>query len=107
MARIKTHTAGSDGWSEWIVPVMDGYRIACCECGLVHNMQFKAHKIVLHNADGSWEAKELDPEKYRVEFRVSLNNRSTGQVRRHKKGSLTMRTGRIGRTGRTERRTQR
>lgn len=27
--------------NEWIKPVMRGYRIKCCDCGLVHEMDFK------------------------------------------------------------------
>ena len=32
---------------EWIQPVMKGYLMACCDCGLVHRMDFrivKGHK---------------------------------------------------------------
>lgn len=28
-----------DGWSEWIHP-LPGYRMQCCDCGLIHDMQF-------------------------------------------------------------------
>lgn len=34
--------AGKDGWTEWVKPVPKGYRIQCCDCGLVHEMEFKA-----------------------------------------------------------------
>ena len=26
---------------EWVRPVMKGYRMACCDCGLVHKIDFK------------------------------------------------------------------
>lgn len=29
---------GEDDWSEWIHP-LPGYRMGCCDCGLVHEMQ--------------------------------------------------------------------
>lgn len=55
-----------DGWSEWVHP-LPGYKMSCCECGLVHNMQFK---IV---------------EKGRIIFRAQRNSRATAAVRREKK----------------------
>jgi hypothetical protein len=27
--------------NEWQYPIMKGYKMACCDCGLVHNMTFK------------------------------------------------------------------
>ncbi len=26
---------------EWIQPVMEGYRMTCCDCGLVHLLDFR------------------------------------------------------------------
>lgn len=57
-----------EGWTEWIYPVMDGYRMGCCDCGLVHEMQFRV--------TGEYD---------RVEFRVRRNNRATAQLRRRHK----------------------
>lgn len=28
-----------DGWAEWVHPE-PGYRLQCCGCGLVHDMEF-------------------------------------------------------------------
>ncbi len=25
---------------EWIMPIMSGYKMACCDCGLVHQIDF-------------------------------------------------------------------
>lgn len=30
-----------DGWSEWIQPTPTGYKMACCDCGLVHSLNFR------------------------------------------------------------------
>jgi hypothetical protein len=30
---------GEDGWADWIHP-LPGYRMRCCDCGLVHDMEF-------------------------------------------------------------------
>ena len=54
--------------NEWVFPKHDGYKMACCDCGLVHNMQFR----VVKQKNG-----RLD-----VKFRVSRNNRSTAMMRR-------------------------
>ena len=59
-----------DGWSRWVFPVMDGYKMTCCDCGLVHDMQFRV-------------TEEYD----RVEFRVRRNERSTAAVRRYRKAT--------------------
>lgn len=28
-----------DGWTDWVHP-LPGYRMQCCDCGLVHDMEF-------------------------------------------------------------------
>ena len=48
---------------EWVQPVEKGYRMACCDCGLVHILDFRV-------VDG------------RAQFRAFRANRSTGQKRR-------------------------
>ncbi len=35
---IEVMVAGEDGWSDWIHP-LPGYIMACCDCGLTHEMQ--------------------------------------------------------------------
>lgn len=40
--RFKQHKAGRGGWSDWVYPTMEkNYLFKCCDCGLVHEMQFK------------------------------------------------------------------
>lgn len=56
-ARYKQEVAG-----EWIQPVRRGYRLACCDCSLVHTMDFRVHKG-------------------RAQFRVFRNNRATSAMR--------------------------
>ncbi len=66
MPRFRQEEAVNGRWSRWVQPVRRGYKMACCDCGLVHDMDFRI-------------------EGNRVQFRVARNNRSTGQVRRHMK----------------------
>lgn len=84
VTKYKQHYANEEGYSEWETPEMKGFKLSCCDCGLVHNMDFKVLKVTETFEDGTWNTEEPDGD-YRVEFRVSRNNRSTGQVRRHMK----------------------
>lgn len=57
------------GWprpkrNQWFLPDMERFKVCCCECGLVHQFDFR---IV----------------KGRVRMRVRRDNRSTAQKRRH------------------------
>ena len=51
--------------NEWVQPIKNGYKMCCCDCGLVHSMDFKI-------------------EKGKVYFRARRNNRSTAMIRFHK-----------------------
>ena len=51
---------------EWIQPIKQGYKLVCCDCGLVHKLDFRVHKG-------------------RVQFRGDRDNRATAQVRRWRK----------------------
>lgn len=55
------YTQVKDG--EWIQPILRGYRTACCDCGLVHRMQFR---IVVN----------------RVQFRAIRDKEETRKMRR-------------------------
>lgn len=59
-----TYPEAEDG--EWILPVANGHRHQCCDCGLVHKVDYRI-------VDG------------KVEFRSTRDGRATGQVRRHLK----------------------
>lgn len=52
---------------EWVRPVRRGYKLACCDCCLVHRMDFRVVKY------GSG---------HKVEFRVYRHNRATATMRR-------------------------
>lgn len=48
---------------EWVQPIRKGYKMACCDCGLVHVMDFRIYKG-------------------RVQLRAFRDNRATGQLRK-------------------------
>ncbi len=35
------HSEGPRGFSRWVQPVMRKYFLCCCDCDLVHEMQFR------------------------------------------------------------------
>lgn len=84
MAKYKRMIERKDGWCDWASPIMDGYKLGCCDCGLVHDMQFAVVRKTKDNPDGTWTCTDLDPDKYRIFFRARRNKRSTAAVRRHK-----------------------
>jgi hypothetical protein len=57
---------------EWVQPVRRNYGFACCDCGLVHTMNFR----LVPNDHG--------PGK-KIQFQAERDNRATGQIRRHMK----------------------
>ena len=53
---------------EWVQPTPRGYRLACCDCGLVHRMDFR----VVQSADGRRPA---------VQVRFFRHARATAAIR--------------------------
>lgn len=51
---------------EWIQPIRKGYKLCCCDCGLVHKFEFRVSKG-------------------QIQFRGDRDNRATAMVRRHMK----------------------
>lgn len=70
MPRYRQETAGEGGgpWSRWVQPRRKGYKLACCDCGLVHAMDFR----LVASANGGRH----------IQFRVKRDNRATAAVRR-------------------------
>jgi hypothetical protein len=68
MARRRADWVRSKGnpWSKWVLPVRRGYRFGCCDCGLVHEIDFR-------HVDG------------RIQYRVKRDNRATAALRREAK----------------------
>jgi hypothetical protein len=72
---------GDDGWTDWVQPKHAKYKILCCDCGLVHEMQFR----VVKDTGRSKFCDIEDKVKGLVVFRVKRDNRATANVRRTKK----------------------
>ena len=67
--RFKQYKAGKGGWSEWVYPKPSNtYLFKCCDCGLIHEMQFAS--IIARNKKGiHFDVVKLPPE-IRVSFRA-------------------------------------
>lgn len=69
MPRFIKMNEGRGGWCEWIMPVVDqNYLMKCCDCGLVHEVQFKAF-AEHHQKRDTFQATVL-PWPIRVMFRA-------------------------------------
>ena len=53
---------------EWRAPRRRGYRVGCCDCGLVHRMNYRLHR----NQNG----------RCQIQVQSFRDNRATAQVRR-------------------------
>ena len=82
MKKIRPEKAvTAKGYTRWLPPIMRGYKMACCDCGLVHEMQFHAVEVLKEYADGRWVMKRLPLKKYRVIMRARRAERATAQQR--------------------------
>jgi hypothetical protein len=66
--RFKTMRPGRGGWTEWVCPTPESYLMKCCDCGLVHEMQFSAFAEA-NQKRGNFEIIKL-PWPIRAMFRV-------------------------------------
>lgn len=74
--KCKPMHPGRGGWSEWVEPVMNGYLMQCCDCGLVHEMQFKTfEQTTPTDKRGKWKARPV--KNGRVSFRARRVRRTT------------------------------
>lgn len=69
-------------WTDWEYP-NPTYRLACCSCGLVHDLRFQVFKVSdcergRFNVVGPASRRE-----FRAAFKIRVNNRATAAMRRH------------------------
>jgi hypothetical protein len=60
---------GEDGWTEWIHP-LEPYFMQCCDCGLVHEAEFRIIKDKIRKPDGTWDAVYTSDPLLEVIFRM-------------------------------------
>ena len=44
--KCKKVKVGKSGWSYWQKPKMKGYMMQCCDCDLIHEVEFRVYKVV-------------------------------------------------------------
>ena len=64
---------------------MNRYMMSCCDCGLVHEMEFRAFRRGKVRADGSYLLAVLPPSKYGVRLRARRAARYTRRERMKRK----------------------
>lgn len=57
-------------WSDWQYPVMTNYRMKCCDCGLVHVINFNAMKVIKAYKNGVKLREFLPKKDYVVAFKI-------------------------------------
>jgi hypothetical protein len=77
-------TTEGNEFSEWVMPRdRTDYKMACCDCGLVHDLQFAVMRVAERLPRNRLHLTTIrKQEKFQVMFRARRNNRSTGQKRR-------------------------
>lgn len=65
-----------------VQPVMRGYRMACCDCGLVHRLNFR---VVITKGRNQHKAISADGGKITVQFRAWRDEGETKKLRRKRK----------------------
>ena len=83
--RFKKVVERDDGWSDLILPNMKGYKMACCDCGLVHELDFQVFEIIGQDERGVFITRDMPDDKAQVGFKARRHVRSTAQKRRHVK----------------------
>lgn len=79
--KFKKHEAGEGGWSEWVSPSRkQPYKFACCDCGLVHEMEFEAVELERQSRNGWWRGKDFTV-PFRVLFRARRDDAATEKLR--------------------------
>jgi len=82
-------TEKKNGWTKWENPVMTNYQMACCDCGLVHTINFQVVEVVKVTKTGLKTVMNLPKKKYQVLMKARRNIKYTKQLRNKKppKGS--------------------
>lgn len=56
-----------DGWCEWVCPTPTGYLMECCDCGLIHELEFR---VARYEPRPSEEFVVVDDPNMQAQFRV-------------------------------------
>lgn len=91
MASYNKTKEGENGWSEWFMPFGakgKPYKFSCCDCGLVHALEFQIWEVrpIRSKGAGWWKGiKRLSLRKHRIRMRARREVRATAAVRRERR----------------------
>lgn len=71
----KEKAVGPRGFSRWVQPQMAKYFLSCCDCGLVHEMQFRL-------SPGAMVKGNNGGQKMHVQFRARRSESYTARERK-------------------------
>jgi hypothetical protein len=63
--------------NDWQYPSIRVYKMQCCDCGLVHNMEFKVVRVTKKTKNGYFTIDDVDDPFLRVAIRAKRNERLT------------------------------
>jgi hypothetical protein len=66
------------GYGEWIRPRMRDFREQCCDCGLIHRLDFR----IVDDGRGGTKGRSRRSLRLRVEVRTRRDDRATAAARR-------------------------
>jgi len=67
--RFKTEwVKTTNGWTRWVNPKMKGYLLKCCDCGLVHEMDFEV--LVTSRYKKERIATPITSKQFQIRFRA-------------------------------------
>jgi hypothetical protein len=66
------------GYGEWIRPRMRDFREQCCDCGLIHRLDFR----IVDEGKGARAPKRRSRPRLHIEIRTRRDDRATSAARR-------------------------
>lgn len=81
---------GGNGWCKWLYPIPRKYKMACCDCGLVHTIQFEViEQTTKETVEAGFRYRVLRDPKMRVRMRAKRDNAETKRLRKKDRITVT------------------
>lgn len=81
------HHGDDEGWSEWVCPDPKDYLMKCCDCGLVHQAQFRVAKYAPALSE---ECEIVNDPDLQAQFRMRRSEQWSPEDTAHRAGGLPM-----------------
>lgn len=80
------HEEGEDGWSDFVCPDPKSYLMKCCDCGLVHEAQFKV--VRYKSEDEREDCEPVDDPNVQAVFRMRRSEQWSPKDTAYRPGGL-------------------